>query len=163
MPESKWAARLQEEKKRESDLLYELEMVRHNIATIGRALDEELTGNGNGLSGISTPSLNLDGLPTSQAAKVLLERFGEQGKREVSVGELFDAMKTYRTLTRDRRDWRETTNPWKTFTLSIGRNNRDLFKIKHLHIKPGFKPGARQRIQKTDVISLLTSVQKQDS
>lgn len=156
MADSKWAealrADLQEAQDEESYLVGKLSDVQGRIQSIRRRIARSQSGNG------SSPNLlpdNLDGMRTSRAAAKLLEAYSKQGRPEVKVGELFEALKPYRVVTSDKRSLWETPNSWKTFALSIGGNNRKMFTIKRL--SPTRAKGRSAPIEEDDLISLATS------
>jgi hypothetical protein len=147
MPESTWAEELREAQKEERDHLIKLDLARHRVATIRRAMAEEMmTGDMPPFSGGILPGLN--GLPTREAVRELLVWYAKQGKVEVEAGEIFDALKPFQVRAADRRSIWETKNPWKTFASAVGTMNKRLFRVQR---------SEAAKLMRWDKVSLVTA------
>jgi hypothetical protein len=147
MPESTWTEELRLSQKEERDLLIKLDIVRHKIVTIQRAIDEEM-GSGQLASSSGMPTLN--DKVVREATHELLSWYAKQGKTEVSAEDIFNALAKFRVLTSDKRPIMETKSAWEVFCGTLG-TNRNLFHVKRTD---------SAQIRKWDKVSLVPFPQR---
>src|SRR5664280_34319 len=144
MADSMWLEEIQKLEKEERQLVVRLRVVRSSLATYREAMAAEVTAGDTPSIPEGFPAIN--DLPTTEAVRRVLEWHARHGRHEITVEELFNSMKPFRVLTALRENIWESTNPWKTFTASIGKYNADIFCLTHTRGK---------RTNLADTISLV--------